>query len=199
MQLEEVLKNAFRQADNWVHMNMRAYLERQCQDQWECGDVSLKALILSYNNICLITIGKAALAVYLQVSMLLGALPRELMGKAVMKLELESTEPSRFKYDKLRKNVLDECVTANTLALLDSDRAHTVLGVSPYSVPAGVALPQMPLVTNLPVIPSEQTPAPAQATDGIPIAKPDNTIDTRMDIMMKTFKARTFQMRTAND
>jgi len=57
----------------------------------------------------------------------------------------------------------------------------------------------MPVVINLPAIPSEETPAPAQVTEEIPIAKADNTIDTKMDNMMKAFEAWTFQMSKANE
>jgi hypothetical protein len=49
----------------------------------------------------------------------------------------------------------------------------------------------MPVVVNLPAIPQEETPAPAQATEEIPIAKDENTIDRKMDNMMKAFEART--------
>jgi len=69
------------------------------------------------------------------------------------------------------KYVLDKCVTADALGLLDSEGARTVLAVSPYSVPAGVPLQQMPVVVNLPTIPCEESPAPAQATEVIPITK----------------------------
>jgi hypothetical protein len=57
----------------------------------------------------------------------------------------------------------------------------------------------MPVVINLPAITSEETPAPAQATEEIPIAKADNTIDMKMDNMIKTFEAWTFQMSKVNE
>jgi hypothetical protein len=72
--------------------------------------------------------------------MLLGALPRDLKAKAVMKLELDPRDPSTFKYDKLRNHVLDKCATSNALAHLDSKAARMAPGVSPYSITAGVLL-----------------------------------------------------------
>jgi hypothetical protein len=53
-------------------------------------------------------IDKGALAAYSQVEMLLGALPRQLRAKAVMKHKLDPRDPSTFKYDKLRTHVLDK-------------------------------------------------------------------------------------------
>jgi hypothetical protein len=52
--------------------------------------------------------------------MLLGANPRDLRAKPVMKLELDPRDPLMFKYNKLRKQVLDKCATTNALTLLDS-------------------------------------------------------------------------------
>jgi hypothetical protein len=57
-------------------------------------------------------INKGALAEYSRVEMLLGALSPDLRVQAVMKLELHPRDPSMFKYDKLRKHVLDKSVTA---------------------------------------------------------------------------------------
>jgi len=144
-------------------------------------------------------ISKAGLAESSQVEMLLGALTTDLKPKAVMKLELDPREPSTFKSDKLRKHVLDKCSTADALVLLDSAGARTALGVSPYSIPAGVPLPQMPVLVNLPAIPNEETLAPAQATEEIRIAKAENTIDTKMDNMIKAIEAWTFHMSKANE
>ena len=144
-------------------------------------------------------INMGGLAKYSQVDMLLGALPRDLRGKAVIKLELDPREPSTFKYNKLRKQVADNCVTADALILLDSEGTCTALGVSPYSIPAGVPLPQMPVVVNLPAIPSKKTPAPAEAVEEIPIADPDNTIDTKMEYIIKAFEWWTFQLSEANE
>jgi len=55
-------------------------------DQLEHANVGLKALILTYDNISRIMINKGALAEYSQVEMLLGALPRDLRFRVVMKL-----------------------------------------------------------------------------------------------------------------
>jgi hypothetical protein len=101
-----------------------------------------------------------------------------------MKLELDSRDPLRFKYRKLRKRVLDKCETTDALALLDSEGARMVPGVSPYSIPAGVPPQQMSVVVNLPAIPNEGTLAPAQATEEIPFAKLENTTHTKKYNMM---------------
>jgi hypothetical protein len=116
-----------------------------------------------------------------------------------MKLELDPRDPSTFKYDKLRKHVLDNCANADALAHLDSEGARTAPGVYHYSIPAGVKLPQMPVVVNLAAIPNEETPAPAQAMEEIPIVKAENTINTKSDNMMKAFEAWTFQLSKVNE
>jgi len=85
-QLKEDLKDAFRHIDSRVYMYTQWDLEQLCKEQWECGKVGLKAFILAYDNISRIIIDKGALAEYSQVEMLLGALPRNLSAKAVMKL-----------------------------------------------------------------------------------------------------------------
>jgi len=199
VQLKEELKDSFRHTDSRVYMYVRSYLGRLCSDQLERGHIRLKTCILAYDNISRIMINKGALAEYSQVEMLLGAFPRELRAKAVMELDLDPRDPWTFKYDKLRKHVLDECGTADTLTLLNSEGARTAPGVSPYSILAGVPLPQMPVGANHPAIPNEETPAPAQAMEEIRIAKAENTIDMKIDTMMKAFKAWTFQLSKANE
>jgi len=72
-------------------------------------------------------------------------------------------------------------------------------GVSLYSVPAGVPLPLMPVVINLPASPSEETQAPAQAIEDIPFANVNDTIDTEIDTMMKALDAWTVEMSKANE
>jgi hypothetical protein len=78
-----------------------------CRDQLARGNVGLKALILAYDNICHIMINKGALAEYSTVEMLLRALPRDLRAQVVMKIDVDSGDPSRFKYDKLRMHVFN--------------------------------------------------------------------------------------------
>ena len=119
-QLKEELENAFRHADNRVYMYTRSYLERLCKDQRERGNSGLKAFDLVYDNISCIMLNKGALPEYSQVEMLLGTLPQNLSANAVTKLKLVPTDPSTFKYDKLRRHILDKCVTANALSVLDS-------------------------------------------------------------------------------
>ena len=128
---------------------------------------------------------------------MLRALPRESRTKAVLILDLNPRDLSTLEYDTLRTNVLDKCVTSDALPILDLDGAHTALGVSPYSIPAGVRLTQMPVVANLPATPNEETAAPAQAMEEICIPKAENTIDTEMEDMMKPFEARTSQLSNA--
>jgi hypothetical protein len=169
-------------------------LERLFKDQLERENVGLKAFMLAYDNISYIRINKGALAGYTGVEMLLRTLRRDLGAKLVIKLELDPSDPSTFKYEKLQKHVLVEWMTADTLAILNSEAARTAPGVSPYSIPAGVPLPQMPVAVNLAAIPSEETLAPVQATEEIPIAKANSTIDTKMYITIKTFETWTFQM-----
>jgi hypothetical protein len=66
------------------------------------------------------------------------------------------------------------------------------LGVSPYTILAGVLLKQMAVVVNLLAINNKETPAPAQAMVEIPIARAENTIYTKMDIMKMAVKVWTF-------
>jgi len=126
--------------------------------------------------------------------MLLWALPRELGVKAVMKFNQDPTDPSMFQYNKHRIHFRVKCVMADALTLHDSEGAHSLLGVSPYSVLAGVPLPQMWAVINLLATPCEETLAPAQATEEIPIANVQNSIDSNMDNKRKAFEAWTIQM-----
>jgi hypothetical protein len=198
-QLKGELKDTFRHADSRVYMYRRSYLERLCMDQRDRGNFCLKAFILAYDNMSRIMIDKGALAEYSQVEMLLGAVSRNLRATAVMKLQQDPRDPSTFKYDKLRKHVRDNCATANALARLDWDGARKAPGVSAYPIPAGVPLPQMPVVINFPAITCEETPAPAPAMEEIPIVRADNTIDTKMINMMTVFEAWTFQMSNANE
>jgi len=76
---------------------------------------------------------------------------------------------------------------ADDLALLDSDGVCTALGSSPYTIPAGIGPPKMPAVVHQPAIPDKETLTPAQATVKIPISKAENTVDIKMDILMKVF------------
>jgi len=123
--------------------------------------------------------------------MLLGALLWDVTVKAAVNVERDSREPGIVIYDTLGKHVLQKSVTASTLAKLDLDEAHTAPGVSPYSLLAGVPLPQMPVVVNIPAFPSEETLTPVLATKELPIAKADNTIHTDIDNMMKAFSVWT--------
>ena len=136
---------------------------------------------------------------YSQVEMLLEAHLRDLQAKAVMRLELYPGDHSKLKHRTLRNHVLDKCATANALALLDSQGAGTVPGVSPYSIPAGVPLPQMPVLVNLLALPNKDTAAPAQRTEEIPISEAEDMRDTKMDNMMKAFEAWTFQLSKGNE
>jgi len=131
--------------------------------------------------------------------MLLKALPRDLRANAVMKPDLDLRDPSMVNDTKFREHVLANCTTADPLAHLHSEEVRTAPGVSPYSIPAGVPLREMPVVANHPAIPHEETPAPSQPKDEIPIPKAGNSIDRKMDNMMKSFEAGTFQLSKANE
>jgi hypothetical protein len=188
------LKDVFRHANSQVYMYMRTYLERLCKDQLKRGNVGLKAFILAYDNISRAMITKGTLYECMRVETLLAALPKDLKGKAIVKLELDPQEPETFKYDSLHKYILDKCITADALALLDTDTAHMRLGVSAYSIPTGVPLPQMPSVTSTS---QENEPSTAittavtttPSTETTATAKQEETIDTKMDNMMKAFEA----------
>jgi len=128
-----------------------------------------------------------------------GLSEKKLRAKGVMILKRPHWDPSTFKYDKLWTHVLNKYVTADAITHLDLDGARMVPGVSPYSIPAGVPLSQMPVVVNLLAIPSEETLPPVQAVEAIPISKAENTMDTKMENMMKAFEAWTFRMSKANE
>jgi len=198
-QLTKELQDAFHHTNSRVYMYMRSYLELLCNDQLEGGNVGLKAFILTYDNISCYMINKRTLTEYTQVGMILGALRWDLRATMVMKPEPVPRDPETFEYNKLRIHVLDKYVPSDALTLMDADGAHMAPGVSSYSIPAGVPLPQMAAVVNLPAIPSKETPAPAQAMEEIPITKADNTIDTKMHNMMKAFEAWTLRLSKANE
>jgi hypothetical protein len=150
---------------------MRLYLERLCQDHVECGNVSLKAVILANDNISHIIIKNIALAEYLQVEMVLGALTSDLRAKLVMKLEQHPRDPSTVKYNNLQRHVVDNCATPDTLIFMDVEVAYMAPGVSSSSIPAGVPLPLIPVVVELPAIPNNEILAPGQVTEVISITK----------------------------
>jgi len=101
VQWKEELTDAIQHADSQVYMYKRLDLERLCRDQLECGNVGLKACILTYDHISCVMINKEALAEYSQMEMLLGALPQDLKLKAGIKLELDPRDPSPYKYNNL--------------------------------------------------------------------------------------------------
>jgi len=82
---------------------------------------------------------------------------------------------------------------------LYSEGALTALGVPPYTCPAGGQHPQLPVVVNLPAIPTEETPAPVQVTEEIAIIKAENAINMKIDNMMNAFGAWTLQLSKANE
>ena len=157
VQLKEERKNALQHGDCRVYIYTRSYLEQLCSDQLEHGNVSLKAFMIAYDNISRIMINKGPMAEYSQVEMFLCALPRDLRAKGVMKLELDPINLAMFKYDELQKYIFHNCASTYALTLLDSEGARTAAGVSPYPILPGVPVPQLPVVVNLPAIPSEAT------------------------------------------
>jgi hypothetical protein len=136
-----------------------------------------------------------------QEELLLGALPRDLRANVLMQFKLPPRDSSMFKYDKFRKHFLDIYTTTTTDAIivLDTEGACTVLGVPLDSILPRVMLPHMPVVVNLQVIPIKESPASVQATEENPLANAKNSIDTKMDNMMNTFKESTFMQSRANE
>jgi len=131
--------------------------------------------------------------------MLLRAHAWGLRAKVVKKFDLDRRDPSPFKYDMLQNHVLNTCATTEALARIKSDGASTAPGVSPYSIKAGVPLPQIPVVVNPPAIPSEETPIPVHVTEEVPITKALNTINTKMDNKRKVFETWSLQMSKPNE
>jgi hypothetical protein len=161
MDVKQELKDTFRHADCLLYVYTMSNLERLCREQLESGIVGVKAFILTYDNVSCIMLRTGALAEYSQVEIFLGAHPRDVRAKALMKVELEPRDPSTFAHDQLQKHVLDKWAMADALAVGDSETVHTAAGVSPYIIPAGVRRPQMPVVVNLPAIPNDETLAPS--------------------------------------
>jgi len=118
--------NRLRHSDSKGYVYTRLYLERQCQDQLDCENISLEAFILAYDNISCIIINRRALAKYSQVEMMLGGLPRDWTAKVVMKLELDPRDHSTSKYDKVQNHVLYQCGSTDSVALLDSEVLYGV-------------------------------------------------------------------------
>ena len=80
-----------------------------------------------------------------------------------------------------------------------AEGAYTAPGVSPHSIPAGVPPLRISAEVNLPAIHNIETPAPEPATVEIPTTKAINSINTKMDNMIKAFEAGTFQLSTATE
>jgi len=112
-------------------------------------------MIRAYDNISPIMIYMGAMAGYLQLEMLLGALPRIIIAKVVINIDRDPRDPLTSKYHTLRKHDPKTCLSANTVALLYSEGAHMAPGVCPYSLPAGVPLPQMPVELHVLAFASE--------------------------------------------
>jgi len=144
-------------------------------------------------------INKGALAKYSQGDIMRGALPRVLRVKAVMTLELDLRDPATSKHSRTQTPVVDRCVTTDAITLLDPDRATTAPGVSSYSIAAWVPLSLISVELNLPAISNQETPAPAEATKAIDIAKAENSSDFKMYNTMQAFEAWTFQMSKVNE
>jgi hypothetical protein len=72
------------------------------------------------------------------------------------------------------------------------------LGITLFSTPAGVSFPQIPVVVNHPAIPSAKIKLPEQAKEEFRITNANNKINTKIERMLQTSKAWTFQMSNAN-
>jgi len=179
--LKEEIEDAFCDANSRVWMYTKSYLERLCHDQRDHGQASPKAVILAYDNISCIMIKTGALMEHSWVEMLLGALPTNLSANTITRLEPHPRYPSTLKYEIPRQHILYKCSTTDAHPLLDWDGMSLAPGVSPYSIPAGVPLPQMPVVVNRQAIPSKEILAPAEATEETPIVKSINDIKIEME------------------
>jgi hypothetical protein len=102
VQLKEEWKDTFQHDDSGVYMYMTLYLDQLCRNQLECRNVSLKAIILPYSNICHIMINQGALSEYPQVEMFVGVLSRYLRANAIMNVKQDPKDPSMFKYTILQ-------------------------------------------------------------------------------------------------
>jgi len=79
-QWQNQLKEAFGHADSWVHLYTRSHLEQLFNEQLDREKVGQKAFILAYNTVSRIPITQGALALYSQVEMLFGAVPRDMIS-----------------------------------------------------------------------------------------------------------------------
>jgi hypothetical protein len=112
--------------------------------------VGLNLIILAYDSISNIINNNGTLVEYSHSKMFLRAFPRACRAKAVMKLKIDPGHPLTFKHDKLRKPVLNTCVTADVLSLEDSEAALMALIASPHTISTGFPLPQIVIMVNLP-------------------------------------------------
>lgn len=131
--------------------------------------------------------------------MLLGAFPRYLGMKAVMKLRPDSRHPLTFKYNKHRNPSHHKCVNADPLTQVYLEGARLAQGLSPYSITAGVPLPQIPVMVIPPARPTDETPVRTQAMDEILIAKAESTVNTKIENILEAFDARIFKLRPVNE
>jgi len=130
--------------------------------------------------------------------MLLRALTGDLRAQVQMKLKLDCRDPFMIRLCKLQNHEMDKCVTANAIAFLVSEELHTAPRVSLYSMLAGDALPQMPVVLNLPPNSREERSALEQPMEEVPIIDPENPINIAIGRLIKSFHAKPVQMSYAH-
>jgi len=106
-------------------------------NQRKCRNVGLRAFILAYDNILRIMSNNWTMVEYWEVDILLGALPRDMRITLVGNLQLDPRDHLIISTDTLQKHVLHKRATTHTLALLDWESVHAVVGLYPDSVPAG--------------------------------------------------------------
>lgn len=76
-----------------------------------------------------------------------------------MKLYLDGRDRTTCKYYTVRKCSPNKPVTDEAHPLDDLEGSRMAAGVSPYSVPVGIPLPQMPVVVDVAAIPNKETRA----------------------------------------
>ena len=142
--LKTQLKDCFRHSDSRDFMYMQTFLAKLCQEQRNRGDVGLKAFVMTCDNVSRTMFINGSLAEYTRIESLMKALPHSLKAKAVVSLDMDPPQPATFKYDRLRDFLIAKCMTADALALIDSEETSTIPGISQYSAPALAAVPQLP-------------------------------------------------------
>jgi len=71
--------------------------------------------------------------------------------------------------------------------------------VTPSSALAGIPLRLIPVVVNIPAIPTEEIPVLVHAMEAVRIAKAENSINKKKDCMIETLETWIIQMTMVNE